>query len=99
MHGPVSPLTQYIFMVWCLVKDRDNFTFTFTGTTLHFTFSIYASENCEVADWEVTILHRKNQHVMKCYTGPRTWTDFLELPRQWKMGLDRRIILEWMLKN
>jgi hypothetical protein len=23
---------QYIFMAWCLVKHRDNFTFTFTHT-------------------------------------------------------------------
>jgi len=22
---------QYVFMAWCLVKRRDNFTFTFTG--------------------------------------------------------------------
>jgi len=30
MHGAISPLPQYAFMVWCLVKHRDNFTFTFT---------------------------------------------------------------------
>jgi hypothetical protein len=24
-------LPQYVFMAWCLVKHRDNFTFTFTG--------------------------------------------------------------------
>jgi hypothetical protein len=23
----------------------------------------------------VTTPHRKNQHVTKCHTGPRTWTD------------------------
>jgi hypothetical protein len=23
----ISPLPQYVFMVWCLVKHRDNFTF------------------------------------------------------------------------
>jgi hypothetical protein len=28
MHGAIPPLPQYVFMVWCLVKHRDNFTFT-----------------------------------------------------------------------
>jgi hypothetical protein len=30
----------------------------------------------------VAIPHSKNHGVMKCYTGPRTWTDSLERPRQ-----------------
>jgi hypothetical protein len=30
MLGAISPLPQYVFMAWCLVKHRDNFTFTFT---------------------------------------------------------------------
>jgi hypothetical protein len=25
MRGGISPLPQYIFMAWCLVKHRDNF--------------------------------------------------------------------------
>jgi hypothetical protein len=29
MRGPIPPLLQYVFMAWCLVKSRDNFTFTF----------------------------------------------------------------------
>jgi hypothetical protein len=29
MRGAVPPLPQYAFMAWCLVKHRDNFTFTF----------------------------------------------------------------------
>jgi hypothetical protein len=28
MRGAIPPLPQYIFMAWCLVKHRDNFTFT-----------------------------------------------------------------------
>jgi hypothetical protein len=28
MHGTIPPLPLYVFMVWCLVKHRDNFTFT-----------------------------------------------------------------------
>jgi hypothetical protein len=27
MHAAVPPLLLYVFMVWCLVKHRDNFTF------------------------------------------------------------------------
>jgi hypothetical protein len=27
MRGAIPPLPQYVFMVWCLVKHRDNFTF------------------------------------------------------------------------
>jgi hypothetical protein len=30
---------QYVFMAWCLVKQRDNFTFTFT---LNFLNSVFA---------------------------------------------------------
>jgi len=26
MRGAMPPLTQYVFMAWCLVKHRDNFT-------------------------------------------------------------------------
>jgi hypothetical protein len=29
MRGAILPLPQYAFMAWCLVKHRDNFTFTF----------------------------------------------------------------------
>jgi hypothetical protein len=28
MRGAIPPLPQYVFMAWCLVKHRDNFTFT-----------------------------------------------------------------------
>jgi hypothetical protein len=33
-RGNILPLPQYVFMVWCLVKHRDNFTFTFTTVTV-----------------------------------------------------------------
>jgi hypothetical protein len=29
MSGAIPPLPQYAFVAWCLVKHRDNFTFTF----------------------------------------------------------------------
>jgi hypothetical protein len=28
MRVAISPIPQYVFMAWCLVKHRDNFTFT-----------------------------------------------------------------------
>jgi hypothetical protein len=28
MRGSITPLPQYVFMAWCLVKHRDNFTFS-----------------------------------------------------------------------
>jgi hypothetical protein len=36
MRGAIPSLPQYAFMVWCLVKHRDNFTFTFTSKTSEF---------------------------------------------------------------
>jgi hypothetical protein len=30
----LPPLSQYIFMAWYLVKQRDNFTFTFANSTV-----------------------------------------------------------------
>jgi hypothetical protein len=34
MCGAVPPLPQYAFMAWCLVKQRDNFTFTLQVTAV-----------------------------------------------------------------
>jgi len=34
MRGAIPPFLQYIFMAWCLVKHRDNFTFYFTFMSL-----------------------------------------------------------------
>jgi hypothetical protein len=37
MRGAIPPLPQYAFIAWCLVKHRDNFTFTFmNGKTKSF---------------------------------------------------------------
>jgi hypothetical protein len=33
MRGTIPPLPQYVFMAWCLVKQRDNFIFTFLCRT------------------------------------------------------------------
>jgi hypothetical protein len=32
MSGAIPRLPQYVFLAWCLVKQRDNFTFIFTYT-------------------------------------------------------------------
>jgi len=29
MREAIPPLPEHVFMAWCLVKHRDNFTFTF----------------------------------------------------------------------
>jgi len=34
MRGAIHPLPQYAFMAWCLVKHRDNFTFTLVTEAL-----------------------------------------------------------------
>jgi hypothetical protein len=34
MRGAIHLLHQYTFMAWCLVKQSDNFTFTFTFKVL-----------------------------------------------------------------
>jgi hypothetical protein len=31
MRGAIPPLLLYVFMAWCLVKLRDNFTFYLLG--------------------------------------------------------------------
>jgi hypothetical protein len=35
MRGAIPPLPQYAFIALCLVKHRDNFTFTFTYLFVH----------------------------------------------------------------
>jgi hypothetical protein len=32
MRGAIPAIPQYVFMAWCIVEHRDNFTFTFTFT-------------------------------------------------------------------
>jgi hypothetical protein len=32
LRGAIPPLPQYVFIAWCLVKHRDNFTFTYLMT-------------------------------------------------------------------
>jgi hypothetical protein len=54
MHGATPPLPQYAIMAWCLVKQRNNFTFNFTimelSPTCYFLFLryTYSSQNVVV---------------------------------------------------
>jgi hypothetical protein len=36
MRGAIPPFLQYVFMAWCLIKHRDNFTFTIVLLTFHY---------------------------------------------------------------
>jgi hypothetical protein len=53
MHGTVPPLPQYIFMAWCLVKRKDNFTeacyFKFHACIQALLF------NCRDWDWKFNL--------------------------------------------
>jgi hypothetical protein len=48
MRGAIPPLPQFVFMAWCLVKHRDNFTFTLTSYAVLFTCGCWCFEWCEV---------------------------------------------------
>jgi hypothetical protein len=51
MSGAVSPLPQYAFISWCLVKKhRDNFTFYFYGTRRFITLFT------RVRNWSLSLL-------------------------------------------
>jgi hypothetical protein len=46
MRGAIQPLPQYAFMSWCLVKHRDNFTFT--SSQLIYSFDIQEMLLCQI---------------------------------------------------
>jgi len=59
MSGAIPPFPHYAFMLWCLVKHRDNFTFTFLrklsiqdttvkGTVKYNSEAWILSESCEI---------------------------------------------------
>jgi hypothetical protein len=54
MRGAIPPLPQYLFMMWCVVKHRNNFAFYFTLAlkySLHFIIIIWLATrtNCPAA--------------------------------------------------
>jgi hypothetical protein len=46
MNGAIPPLPQHVFMAWCLVKHRDNFTFTFICLGLIGVYNLYRVYGC-----------------------------------------------------
>jgi hypothetical protein len=43
VSGAIPPLPQYAFMVWCLVKHRDSFTFTVILGTINIICRLFGS--------------------------------------------------------
>jgi hypothetical protein len=58
MCGAIHPLLQYAFMAWCLVKHRDNFTFTFA-----------CSENVKQKSFWGRIIAARHMETMKEFYG------------------------------
>jgi hypothetical protein len=59
MRGAIPPLPQYVFMVWYLVKHRDNCTFYMRQRgvlKLENPLSFYLSVNQEI--WEASLLFK-----------------------------------------
>jgi hypothetical protein len=52
MHRVMPPLSLYVFMTWCLVKHRDNFTFTFRVLAYFKVLSQHLFTLTEVTDEE-----------------------------------------------
>jgi hypothetical protein len=86
MREAIPPLPQYVFMAWCLVKHRDNSTFTFYiiiiiiiiffSTIGKYSVSEF-NENCIII--HVTSLVKKNNyfkqmfHAINCWNVLITW--------------------------
>jgi len=48
MSGAVHPLLQYVFMAWCLVKHRDNFTYFLLMDIIYCSFDMLATHGLGV---------------------------------------------------
>jgi hypothetical protein len=67
MRGAIPP-PQYVFMTWCLVKYRDNFTFTF-AEALCFVHDMYGDNvNTDKALSETSV-ESSSQCADSCDTG------------------------------
>jgi hypothetical protein len=60
MRGAIPPLPQYVFMAWCLVKHRDNFTFL-----LYFYFCIYKAQQEKIikSRSRISDIDRSSRHL------------------------------------
>jgi hypothetical protein len=64
MRGAIPPLPQYVFVAWCLVKHRDNFTFT---------FNIFLILDLPVLFKMLNLLLSVNFYKMKFYLEANEW--------------------------
>jgi hypothetical protein len=48
MRGAIPPLPQYVFMVWCLVKHRVNFTFYLFTQGMRNQYASYFIAECQI---------------------------------------------------
>jgi hypothetical protein len=55
---------QYVFMAWCLVKHRDNFTFTFTGHYFKLCLFTHISWHFEVVKQVSTYNRRQDKSAL-----------------------------------
>jgi hypothetical protein len=55
MLGAISPLPQYVFMAWCFVKHRDNFTFDL----LRCDYVFNGGFMCEISDFYLQSINMK----------------------------------------
>jgi hypothetical protein len=92
MSGAIPPLPEYVFMAWCLVKHRDNFTFTFTLTfyPLPNIFRVIKSRRMSCAGHVARMGEMRNSYdiLLENLKG----RDYLE-----ELGIDKKIISEWIL--
>jgi hypothetical protein len=67
MRGAIPLFPQYVFMVWCLVKHRDNFTFTSTFILKYLgTYSLlfYSLDSSSVLPFLCIILCFAETHIL-----------------------------------
>jgi hypothetical protein len=57
MRGAIPPFPQYVFIAWCLVKHRDNFTFTL----------LIFNSKIKKAKGNFPVLLLTEHHAMKAY--------------------------------
>jgi len=67
MRGAIPPLPQYVFMAWCLVKHRDNFTFPFYAIRTVNIFSRFSNALVFSLSWQflkITTFYEKNKFLV-----------------------------------
>jgi hypothetical protein len=71
MSGAISPLPQYVFMSWCLVKHMDNFTFYIIYIYVHNAFIIYKERITSIKTYiELSIpINILVSHIAVLYAG------------------------------